>query len=153
MSLTFAKLGRDPPMTTKAHSWAFRSRFRAGAFGWRSDLPIKRIKEAVSEIKAAARKDMALGAEGAVVFLERVSSALEHVDSSSGAIGATVNHAVETLVPIIAQAPANESLRNKWLERLWRAVEDDATPTSSCSLITGANSASRPSARRDGQTA
>jgi hypothetical protein len=35
----------------KAHSWTFRSRFRASAFGWRSDLPIKRIKEAMAEIK------------------------------------------------------------------------------------------------------
>ncbi len=38
----------------KAHVWTFRSQFRAGAFGWRSDLPIKRIKEAVAEIKKAA---------------------------------------------------------------------------------------------------
>ena len=55
----------------KAHSWTFRSRFRAGAFGWRSDLPIKRIKEAVAEIKKAARKDKVLGAEGAVILLEK----------------------------------------------------------------------------------
>ncbi len=74
----------------KAHSWAFRTRFRASAFGWRSDVPIKRIKEAVAEIKKAARKDKVLGAEGAVIFLEKVSGALVQVDSSSGAIGATV---------------------------------------------------------------
>jgi hypothetical protein len=48
----------------KAHNWTFRSRFRANAFGWRSDLPIKRIKEAVAEIKKATRKDKILGAEG-----------------------------------------------------------------------------------------
>ena len=35
----------------------FCSRFRANAFGWRSDLPIKRIKEAVSEIRKVKRKD------------------------------------------------------------------------------------------------
>jgi hypothetical protein len=57
----------------KAHSWIFRSRFRASAFGWRSDLPIKHIKEAVAEIKKATRKDKVLGAEGAVIFLEKVS--------------------------------------------------------------------------------
>ena len=102
----------------KAHSWTFRARFRAGDFGWRSDVPIKRIKEAVTEIKAAARKDAALGAEGAVIFLEKVSAALEQVDSSSGAIGSAVNRAIETLVPIVSQAPAGESLRDKWLERL-----------------------------------
>jgi hypothetical protein len=55
----------------KAHSGTFRSRFRASAFGWRSDLPTKRIKEAVAE-KKAARKDKVLGAEGAVIFLEKV---------------------------------------------------------------------------------
>jgi len=111
--------------TAKAHSWTFRSRFRASAFGWRSDLAIKRIKEAVAEIKKAARKDKVLGAEGAVIFLEKVSGALEHVDSSSGAIGTAVNRAIETLVPIVAQAPASDTLRDKWLERLWCAIEDD----------------------------
>src|SRR6202163_3536251 len=112
----------------KAHSWTFRSRFRAGAFGWRSDLPIKRITEAVSEIKKAAREDKVLGAEGAVTFLEKVSGALEHVDSSSGAIGTRVNRAIETLVPIVGQAPASDNLRDKWLERSWRAIEDDEIP-------------------------
>lgn len=114
--------------TASVHSWTFRPRFRASAFGWRSDLPIKRIKEAVSEIKTVARKDQILAAEGAVIFLEKVSGALEQVDSSSGAIGAAVNHAIETLVPIVAQARAGDDLRDKWLERLWRAVEDDAMP-------------------------
>ena len=112
----------------KAHRWTFRSRFRAGAFGWRSDLPIKRIKEAVAEIKKSARSDKIHGAEGAVVLLEKVSGALQHVDSSSGAIGAAVNRAIEALVPIIAQAPASDNLRDKWLERLWSAIEDDNIP-------------------------
>ena len=112
----------------KAHSWTFRSRFGAGAFGWRSDLPIKRIAEAVAEIKKAAQKDKLLGAEGAVMFLEKVSGALEHVDSSSGAIGSAVNRAIALTVPIIAQAPASDKLRDKWLERLWQAVEDDDMP-------------------------
>jgi hypothetical protein len=112
----------------KAHKWMFQSRFRAGAFGWRSDLPAKRIKEALTEIKKAARKDKLVAAEGAVIFLERVSGALEDVDSSSGAIGAAVNRAIETLVPIVAQAPASDNLRDKWLERLWHAIEDDQIP-------------------------
>ena len=112
----------------KAHSWTFRSRFRAGAFGWRSDLPIKRITEALGEIRKAARKDKLLGAEGAVMFLEKVSGALEHVDSSSGAIGTAVNRTIEMLVPIVVQAPASDSLRDKWLERLWHAIEDDDIP-------------------------
>jgi hypothetical protein len=48
------------------------------------------VKEAVSEIKKVARKDPLLGGEGAVLLLEKVSPALEHVDSSSGAIGRAV---------------------------------------------------------------
>ncbi|MDE3189149.1 MAG: hypothetical protein KGM96_16685, partial [Acidobacteriota bacterium] len=87
------------------HAWQFAPKFRRGAFGWRSDLPIQRIKEAVSEIRAMARKDPVLAAEGAVILLERLSPALEQVDSSSGAIGSAVNKAIDTLVPIIAAAP------------------------------------------------
>ena len=74
-------------------------------------MPIKRIKEAVVEIKKATRKDKLLGVEGALIFLEKVSGALERVDSSSGAIGTAVNRAIETLVPIVAQAPASDNLR------------------------------------------
>ncbi len=110
------------------HKWTFRSRFRRHAFGWRSQPAIKRIKEAVSEIKKAARTDAVLGAEGAVLFLEKVSPALEHVDSSSGAIGTAVSNAIDALVPLIAKAPADDSLRDRWLECLWRAVEADDMP-------------------------
>ncbi len=53
------------------HTWTFRARFRRHAFGWRSQPAIKRIKEAVSEIKKAVRKDPVLGGEGAVLFLEK----------------------------------------------------------------------------------
>ena len=31
-------------------------------------------------------------------------------------------------MPIVSQAPASNSLRDKWLERLWRAIEDGAMP-------------------------
>ena len=110
------------------HKWTFRARFRRHAFGWRSQPAIKRIKEAVSEIKKAARKDPVLGGEGSVLFLEKISPAIEQVDSSSGAIGTAVNNAIDALVPIIATAPADGKLRDKWLERLWRAVEADDIP-------------------------
>jgi hypothetical protein len=100
------------------HKWTFRARFRRSAFGWRSQPAIKRVKEAVSEIKKAARKDPILGADGAVLLLEKLSPALEQVDSSSGAIGTAVNNAINALVPIIAKAPADDELRDKWLERL-----------------------------------
>jgi len=110
------------------HEWAFRARFRRKSFGWRSQPAVKRVKEAVSEIKKVARKDRVLGAEGAVLFLERVAPALEQVDSSSGSIGTAVNKAIEALVPIIAAAPADEKTRGAWLERLWDAQQEDAMP-------------------------
>ena len=108
--------------------WTFKQRFRRHAFGWRSQPAIRRIKEAVSEIKRVARGDALLAAEGAVSFLERLSPALEHVDSSSGAIGTAVNNAIDAVVPIIAKAPASPKVRDAWLERLYEAYEDDEIP-------------------------
>ena len=110
------------------HKWTFAPRFRRNAFGWRSQPAITRIREAVSEIKKAAHKDPVLAAEGAVMFLEKVSPALAHVDSSSGSIGIAVNNAIDTLVTIIAGAPADNAVRDKWLDRLWHAVEEDEIP-------------------------
>ena len=102
------------------YKWTFTSRFRRQAFGWRgSSTAIQRVKEAVAEIKTAARQDALLAAEGAVLFLEKVSPALEQINSSSGAIGTAVNNAIEALVPVIAEAPADTKLRQKWLDRLW----------------------------------
>ena len=112
----------------KKHTWIFPARFRARAFGWKSQPAITRVKEAVSEIKKVARKDPILGAEGAVLFLQRVSAALEHVDSSSGAIGTAVHNAVHALVPILSEAPADDATRDGWLARLWQAYLDDQVP-------------------------
>ncbi len=75
---------------TRGHSWRFKARFRRHAFGWKSQPPIERLREALTEIKLVARIDPILGAEGAVALLERISPALENVDSSSGAIGTAV---------------------------------------------------------------
>lgn len=115
-------------MATAGHKWQFAPRFRRHAFGWRSDMPIQRIKEALTEIKQVARKDAILAADGAVTFLEKVSPALEQVDSSSGALGSAVNKAIETLVPIIAKAEVDWKNRQRWLQRLWQALQDDDMP-------------------------
>jgi hypothetical protein len=111
-----------------AHKWQFASRFRRHAFGWRSDAPIQRIKEALSEIKQVACKEPVIAAEGAVTFLEKLSSALEQVDSSSGALGTAVNRAIDTLVPIIAKPVVDRRVRQRWLERLWEALQNDQVP-------------------------
>ncbi len=110
------------------HKWQFKPRFRRHAFGWRSQPAVLRVREAVAEIKAVARNDPVLAADGAVAFLERVSPALEHVDSSSGAIGSAVNAAIDDLVPIIAGAPADGKTRDAWLDRLFEAIQNDSIP-------------------------
>ena len=93
------------------HKWVFKARFRRRSFGWRSQPAIQRVKEAASEIRKVRRKDPVLAAGGAIAFLERVSPALEQVDSSSGAIGTAVNRAIDHLVPIIAEAPVGAGRR------------------------------------------
>ena len=112
----------------EAHRWEFKARFRRQAFGWKSQPAIQRVKQAVSEINKVARRDPVLAAEGAVLFLERVSPAIEQVDGSSGAIGTAVHHAVEDLAAVIAEAPADADTRDAWLERLWEAHANDQIP-------------------------
>ncbi len=59
------------------HKWTFRGQFVKGDFGWRSQPAINRFKEAVVEIKNTACRDPVLGAEGAVLFLEKY---LQHLN-------------------------------------------------------------------------
>ena len=88
-----------------AHKWQFASRFRRHAFGWRSDTPVQRIKEAITEIKQVARKEPVLAAEGAITLLEKLSPALEQVDSQA-------KSAIPDLMPGKASAHlTNESLQ------------------------------------------
>lgn len=109
------------------HRWAFVARFRH-TFGWKSQPAIQRVREAVSEISGVARRDPMAGAEGAVLFLEKVAPAIEQVDGSSGAMGAAVDRAIAAMVPIIAAAPADATTREAWLERLWEAKSEDQMP-------------------------
>ena len=91
-------------------------------------MPILRIKEALTEIKAVAKQEPALAAEGAVLFLVKLAPAIEQVDSSSGGIGSAVNRAIETLVPIIVSADVSRAVREKWLDRLFEALQEDDMP-------------------------
>jgi hypothetical protein len=110
------------------YKWQFAPSFRCHAFGWRSDMPVKRIKEALAEIKQVARKEPILAAEGMVLLLEKLSPALAQVDSSSGAVGSAVNKVIEAAVPLIAKAAVDQRVRQRWLERLWQALQDDEIP-------------------------
>ena len=113
-------------MRLKPHKWTFASRFRTNAYSWKaSRLASKRIKEAVSEIKKVARKDPRLGAEGAIKLMEKLWPALQHIDTSSGALGSAVYNAMGVLVDTVVAGPANEKTKSKWLDRLWEAFHDD----------------------------
>lgn len=57
-----------------------------------------------------------------------MSPGLEQVDSSSGAIGTAVNHAIEACARIIAEAPVDDDTRDRWLERLWESHQNDEIP-------------------------
>jgi tetratricopeptide (TPR) repeat protein len=117
------------PESAIAFRWEFLPRFRRGAFGWRgSALACQRVRQAVAEIRKVARKNPVLAGEGAVRFLERISGALEQIDSSSGAIGNAVYGAILDLVPIVSSAPVEEKVRSAWMDRLWKAHEDDRIP-------------------------
>jgi hypothetical protein len=111
---------------TSGHRWAFKARFRARAYGWRgSALASKRLKEAVREVNSIAKSDRVLAAEGCVSLLERLWPALEHIDTSSGALGGAVHRTLTELIPILISAPADVKTRGVWLERLFQAVMDD----------------------------
>jgi tetratricopeptide (TPR) repeat protein len=120
-------------MTTAAKTattaWAFRARFRRGAFGWKgTQLAIGRINEALTEIRAVARHDTACAAEGAVLLLEKLSPALCQIDSSSGALGNATYATVQELAPLISHAPVSTKVRQKWLDRLFEAIQEDDPP-------------------------
>lgn len=110
----------------KTYKWTFPARFRTGAYRWKaSRLACQRLREAVSEIKKVVKKDPVLGAEGSIRLIEKLWPALEHIDTSSGALGSAVNKALDALIPIIIKAPADDKTRSKWLDRLWQAMVDD----------------------------
>jgi hypothetical protein len=112
-------------MTATIHKWTFAPRFRRNSFGWQSQPAIKRIKEAMAEIKKVAKKDKALAAEGAVTFIEKLVPAIVEVDSSSGAIGAAVYGSLTQLAQLISKADVEDTQRDQWLKRLWASYEAD----------------------------
>lgn len=114
---------------TETTAWTFRTRFRRGAFGWKgTQLAIGRLNEALTEIRAVARHDPARAAEGAVLLLEKLSPALCQIDSSSGALGNATFATVQELAPLISHAPVSTKVRQKWLDRLFDAIQEDDPP-------------------------
>ena len=113
-------------MAKKTHRWAFKSRFRANAYGWRgSTLASKRLREAVAEIKKVKRSDPVLAAQGAIALIERLWPSLEAIDTSSGALGNAVYRTLKEIIPIIVAAPVGQNTRSTWCDRLFEAIEED----------------------------
>ncbi len=111
---------------TVKHTWEFTRYLRAGVYKWNgSALASKRIKEALREISNVAKKDPVIAAEGAVKFIEKCWLALEHIDSSSGAIGNAVNNALFELAEIISHAELLKNERLKLTERIWNSWQDE----------------------------
>jgi len=118
--------GLDVLIMAKSHPWTFKARFRAKAYGWRGTaLASKRLKEAVSEIRKAAKSDAVLAADGVVALMERLWPSLESIDTSTGTLGNAVHRTLDTLIPLVIEAPADIKTRAKWLERLYEAVLED----------------------------
>lgn len=112
-------------MPTK-HNWTFKPRLRSRAFGWNgSHLACQRLKEAVTEIKKVARVDPVTAGDGVVSLAERIWPAFQNIDTSSGALGGAVYWAQHELLPIAIEAPADRDTRDKWLDRLWQAIQAD----------------------------
>jgi hypothetical protein len=105
------------------HKWQFSARFRAGAFGWRNDKAIQRIKEAEKEISSVARKDKILAAEGVILFFRKLEPAVEQVDDSSGRMSGVIGRTIEKLIPVVARAPADNEMRAQWLVDLKSIAE------------------------------
>jgi len=110
----------------KKHEWNFKKYFRKGTFGWKgTTLATKRLKEAVSEIKNVDKTNPFLAVDGCIILMERLYPALEHIDSSSGALGNAVNKALNELIPILIDVPAIKETRKRWLEQLHTAILND----------------------------
>lgn len=108
------------------YRWTFKRRFRAKVLGWHSSrLGIDRLKQAISEINSVARRDPALAADGVVGLIERIWPTFEHVDSSSGALGSAVRRTLNELIPILVRVRVDQRIRDRWLNRLWRAILND----------------------------
>lgn len=69
--------------------------------------------------------DPVTAADGIVSLMEKIWPTFQHVDTSSGALGGAVNWAQGELLSIVIQAPADRKTRDKWLERLWQAIQED----------------------------
>lgn len=112
-------------MDSQQHQWIFRNRLYQHAVGSRLIQGLKKVDLGIAEIKKIATKDPILAADGAVLFFQRISPALENADVTDPAVTAIVAKAIKQLVPIIGRAEATGKQRKWWLKKLFEAHQRD----------------------------
>jgi hypothetical protein len=55
----------------------------------------------------------------------RIWPSLQGIDGSSGELGSAVYRTLETVIPFVIEAPADSTIRRKWTEQLYEAVQED----------------------------
>ncbi|MFT7620129.1 MAG: hypothetical protein ACI97A_003786 [Planctomycetota bacterium] len=107
------------------HNWIFKNRLFRHAVGSRLPQGIKKIQLAIAEIKKIGTKNQALAADGAVLFFQRISPAVEIADVTAPALIQVIDQGIKTLVPIIATAEIQMKQRKWLLKKLFEAHERD----------------------------
>ena len=107
--------------------WAFLGVIGVHSLGRLIRPALAVIREALAEIRGAAVVDPAGAGDGAVLFLERIPTALSEVDRFSNTLGRTLEDAFWDLSGLMGNAEVEEVRRDEWLERLWTALCRDET--------------------------
>lgn len=107
------------------YKWDFASKFRKGAYPWNGTAKAQAaLKQALSELKSAARDNAGLAAEGATVLLQKLVPSIEKIDSSSGALGSSVYDTVVELAEMVGRGHAWAEHEAR-VERCFDALQDD----------------------------
>lgn len=110
----------------RAHDWEFTKRLFRSSFGRATPLgAVNLVKKAVREIQTVARRMPLAATDGVVLLCERLRSACEQVEKPKNAFKDYATQAVERLVPLIVDSPADERIRRVWLDRLAVVTQDD----------------------------
>lgn len=114
------------PKVSSKHTWLFRRHLKPNTFNWKSStLAAKRLKEALSEIRAMSKEDSRLAAHGVVELAERIWPSLEPIDTSSGMLGTAVHNTLVGCIPIFSKSELSPEVRHSLLERIFEAIQDD----------------------------
>lgn len=108
------------------HTWLFKRHLKPNTFSWKSSaLAAKRLKEALTEIKAVNKWNSSLAAQGVVDLAERIWPSFAPIDTSSGMLGTAVYNTLIACIPIFSKSELSPKERQPLLERLFEALQQD----------------------------